>query len=575
VKGRWLELVANVSLLAAAAWVWWTFADLSRHRYFTIDEYQFGHATWLVAQGQRPYLDFYEHHLPLSYVVHAPLVGDPALGFRERALRLRAAVLAHALGLALALGASTWVVWRSREAALLATFLPFACGFSLLSAVDYRADGFAACWALAGFACLDANRRLARPLLAAAAGALLAAACLATQKMAYFAAAPLALLLVADRLRAARMPFVCRPAACLAAVALVFGAALLVGGALGMLPAAFERTILQGLRHEAIYPRVTVGRFLLPFLAATWPTTLPLLALAVLATLVERNRLWLFPLAAALVGGSLLRAQYPYNYVLHGLLLGLLAARGLAGLCERLAAAPRLAALRPLLWLTPLALLPQQLGFAAGRTGNAHQLALLEKIERFSGAGDAVIDGAGAALFRPHGSFYFYHGGAERQLFADYFERELVQDYRRSRALFWLRDLRLARLPEAVQALFREHYVQADGDLFALGFLTPRTLAAHHEVEIEVLRADEYRIFPASPAALEYAAPFEVRIDGERVSRGTLHLAEGRHRLEVGPGAPPLVISPLPPEVFWEPVSAGHVHSPLFEFGVRAGAEVR
>jgi hypothetical protein len=569
VTGRRLELVVLVLLLAAAAWVWLTFADLSRHRFFTIDEYQFGHATWLVSQGQRPYLDFYEHHLPLSYLVHAPLVAGPETPFAARALRLRAAVLGHALGLALVLGASGWAVLRSWQAALLSACLPFAVGFSLLSAVEYRADTFAGYWALAGFAILDANRRLARRGLAAAAGVLLAVACLATQKMAYFAAAPVAALLLADRLRAHSEPWLRHPGCFLAAVGLVFGAALLAGAALGLLPEAFERTVLQGLRHEAIYPRVGVGRFLRPFLAATWITTFPLLALAALACPFERNRLWLFPLAGALLGGASLRAQYPYNFVLHGLLLGLLAVRGLAELEERLAARrPKLA---PLLWLLPLALLPQQLGFVAGRTPNAHQLALLEKIERNSRPGDAVIDGAGAALFRPHGSFYFYHGGAERQLFPDFFERDLARDYRESRALFWIRDLRLARLPVAVRAFFREHYVPADGDLYALGFRTPRTLETGYEAVIEVIREGEYRVFPASPIGVGDPPPFEVRIDGERV-RGARYLAEGRHRLEVGPGAPPLVISPLPPEVFWEPKSGGGVHSPLFELEPGAGA---
>jgi hypothetical protein len=71
-----LEFGVRLAVGVVLAWAvvaTWSFAyDFGQRRFFTIDEYQYGHATWLVSQGQRPYLDFYEHHFPLSYVLHAP-----------------------------------------------------------------------------------------------------------------------------------------------------------------------------------------------------------------------------------------------------------------------------------------------------------------------------------------------------------------------------------------------------------------------------------------------------------------------------------------------------------------------
>ena len=51
----------------------------SQGRFFTIDEYEYGHATWLVAQGQTPYVDFFEHHFPLSYVIRRGSSAAPSI----------------------------------------------------------------------------------------------------------------------------------------------------------------------------------------------------------------------------------------------------------------------------------------------------------------------------------------------------------------------------------------------------------------------------------------------------------------------------------------------------------------
>ena len=80
-----MRVVTGLVLAWAVVSTWSLVYDFGQHRFFTIDEYQYGHATWLVAQGERPYLDFYEHHFPLSYALHAPIISDEA-GFVARAL---------------------------------------------------------------------------------------------------------------------------------------------------------------------------------------------------------------------------------------------------------------------------------------------------------------------------------------------------------------------------------------------------------------------------------------------------------------------------------------------------------
>ena len=253
-----------------------------------------------------------------------------------------------------------------------------------------------------------------------------------------------------------------------------------------------------------------------------------------------------------------MKAQFPYNYVFLGLVVGVLAGRGAGLVIARVT--PSLGALRPwapVLYLLPLTLLPGQWHFVEGTTSNEHQLAILQKIERFSDPDEAVIDNSGGALFRPHASYYYHHGEAHRAMFADYFANDLVDDYRRSQALLWIMDYRLLDLPASVHRYFQSHYVRADGSLFGLGFQLPATKASEHTMDIDVIREGDYHVFP-SPVRLG-AGPlkkpsseraYDFSIDGVPVTGQRVHLEEGEHRVTLLPHAPGYFITLLSPEAF-------------------------
>jgi hypothetical protein len=168
------KIVAGLALTWALVSIWAFVDQFAQQRFFTIDEYQYGHATWLVARGELPYVDFYEHHFPLSYVAHAPLLGAEG-SFVERALQLRAISFGYLLAMSLVLLASTWWVTRNPFVAALSAGLPLAFGFGLMSQVDYRADNFAACAMVISLALLEANRERASRSIAVAAGVSFAA----------------------------------------------------------------------------------------------------------------------------------------------------------------------------------------------------------------------------------------------------------------------------------------------------------------------------------------------------------------------------------------------------------------
>lgn len=543
--------------------------EFARQRHFTIDEWQYGHATWLVGRGDVPYRDFYEHHVPLSYVLHAPLLADEA-PFPERALRLRSIVFAWIASLSVLFGAAIFAATRSAPLAILTAFLPFSFGFGLLSLVDYRADNFAAFLFLAALALVEVNRSRARRGPSLVAGVLLGLALWTTQKMVYVVGGTglaLAVLDLARRRAGASRPRVARPGALLLGLGATLGAGTVALAAAGVLGQAFEITVLHAVAHEGAHPPMPLSRFAAPFLART-PITTPLFAVAALLALATpHGRFWLVPLTVAAASGAAIRAQFPYNYVLACLLLGIAALAGFAWVVQTIPLRGRLEAARPLLWLLPLLVLPEQIGFTSGVSDNRHQLALLAAVERFTDPDDVVIDGAGAALFRPHASYWWYHGGAHRRILPEVFSGRLLEDYRRSAAPLWIRDLRLRGLPQAVRDFFASHYVRVDGDLYALGFRLPPGGDAPRSVELDVVRAGDWNVIPAVRGDTGRAPGPWLHAAGRPVEQGRLHLERGRQVVSVAAGAPALLLSPLPAALFHETRIGAAPHSPTFEYG--------
>jgi hypothetical protein len=571
---------AVVVVLAIAALASFTFIhDFGQTRFFTIDEFQWGHATWLVAEGEVPYRDFYEHHFPLGYVLHSLLLQDDA-SFVERALRLRDIAFAYIALTALMLAGASYAANRSVEESLLSAILPASLGFSLMSAVDYRGDNWAIFGFLVGLAGIEINQRVRSRVLAAATGAALAAAVLMTQKIVLLGGFVVALMWLAsvlvrrspwrERLAALILP---HPSIFVAAGTGVVVVALLVGGWLGVLGTAFEINILQAVRHEGLYPGFSPTRYIAPFLGETIHTTIPILIFAIFHLAGGWKHFWTLPLLAALLGALTIRAPFPYNFVLITYLLGICAVRGYCELVRRLSPEEGTGSLVwPLWYLVPLALLPNQLGYLSGTSGNEHQLEVLRKIEAYTGEDDIVIDSAGGALFRPHRSYYWYQGKAHIQMFGDYWEKQFVPDLRASRAPFWIRSVRFAQLPQSAKHYARKHYVPFHEELYVLGFTTPETSVNEGAtLEIDIVRGGDYYISRnrgrkgSKPRPGRQPWTRDLRLDGEEIQGAKVHLREGSHSIIITPGAPSYRFSYLPPSAFGPPPFGRH-HTPMFEF---------
>jgi len=577
---RGVRFVTLVLLACATIGTLAFIRDFGQTRFFTIDEYQYGHATWLVTQGRMPYVDFYEHHFPLSYVLHAPIL--PSSGdFPQRALALRSMAFAYLAMAAAVLGISGWVVTANAFQGWLLACLPLTFGFGLMSAIDYRADNFAACLLVGCFAVLEANRVPRRRLWAGVSGVLFALAVFMTQKMVFIGGGAIALMLARDLLRGRRRAaaeiddvFLARPAVFVASGFLIGLAILGTGAALGMLPAAFETTVLHTIEHEAHYTKVDFWNYAQPFLAQTPFSSAAIFLFAASFLWFRRGGFWSFPLAVALLGCAAMKAPYPYNFVYPGFLIVICAVRGYGVVVDRVRVL-RTSSLWTFLYLLPLAIIPDQLAYLAGTTTNAHQLLMLRKIETFSTPADRVIDGAGGALFRDHASYYWYHGTAHREMFHEYFASDLVSDYRRSGSLFWIDDFRQRELPNRIRSYFERHYVHVDGDLYGIGFATPQTGDRVYSRTVDIVRAGEYNVLVVErrPDGRRIRGRRSedspgIEIDGQRVPAAKVQLAVGRHRVEVAAHSPAYIFTPLPTDAFSEVVGRRASHSPLFEYEI-------
>ncbi len=578
---RWMRTISIAALAATALYVLWFTYQFGQTRFFTIDEYQFGHATWMVAQGQLPYVDFYEHHFPLGYLLHGFFFPDDA-SFIERALLMRKITFFYLLLTMLLLGWVSFSATKNAFAGLLSVALPLSFGFGLMSAIDYRADVWAACLFIACLALLEHNRGRESWPLAALAGVLFAGSILMTQKMVIFAGGSIGLMLIPNilerlgliQVEPGRRLITC-PGTFVSSATAIGGVVLLASIATGTLPEMFEITFVQAIEHEQIYKPFSAWKYFPRFLEVTGLSTLAIVLAAIILFLSTAFRsFWLIPFVVVLIGGFLIRAPYPYNFVCLSFLLCICAVRGYTSIIDLAwPDGPSWRAVRPLLFLLPVAAIFQQLAFVAGTTTNAHQLNLLEKIEQHTTPDDTVIDDAGGALFRPDRGYYWYHSIAHVRLPGDYFSKQVIEDMRASRAPFWIYDMRFNILPPPARRYLVEHYIHVDSSLFGLGFrIQGASGQAEHKTKIDVIRAGEYWVsLDTRWSGTRYVrgreAPWQedLLLDGKPIESNPFFLEEGVYEVTALPRSPGYKISYFPAAVFGE-VGGGLPHAMLFEY---------
>ncbi len=544
------DLAVTVALAAALAWFAVLAVRLNLEKNFAIDEFQYAHASWLVARGDVPYRDFFEVHFPFVYQYGAlAWLGSPAAA--DGLMRLRMLMLPL-------LGLGVFSVMRlagaggRRRDGLIAGVLLLACLPFTVFATEIRPDAAAFMLYAASLAVLTA-RRWPADLRGFLSGAAFMAALWASQK-AWFYGVPVAAAFLVDVLRAARRktgrpPLVGNPVAFAGGVLAV---ALPVAGYLTATRSwgpFVQWTVRWAYGHQRNYPALSWTSAFEPF-ARQYAGYLVLAAAGIAVRWREALKrhdgrrdesrrfdfeiLLAASLAAAFVSFYAQRAPYGYSLLPFIGLVCVYAGTGTGAAYEcittRLARRPSplvagacLAALLVFVHLRSGMILAR-----ASRT-SADQRRTLATIGRLTGPDDAVYDNSGSSVARPHAHFYFYTDQVIRQS-GDELAREIPPAIERSGAVMVLRDARYKALPEAVRDYVAAHFQSYDGDLMLWGMEFPGPEGG----DFLAVKAGTYFLsFPGSKAGDGIPDEVTFRVDGRPADPAGAPLERGRHRVTV------------------------------------------
>jgi hypothetical protein len=500
------------------------------------DESQHLHVAWLITQGQVPYRDFWEHHLPFFHYVMAPLTvwlaERPAVYFAARGVMALVAALV------------VWLTWRlarrlSADGAVWAVVILALSPQFAETSTETRPDVPALAAHLASLLALASWRAGGSAAWLWAAGAAQGAA-LGLSVKAVLALPGVLALLIAPRPEGS--PGIGR----VGALARLFAAMAGVLGALFALLALIAGPdVLRGLYRDVVQDSLRFVDF-----GKTWPVFGSEIGIFLVAALgfllVVRVRgvgILAHPVHGALLlptlssAAILLLPRTPAVYQHAWLPLlpvtAIYAGLGVATLAEwsrrdrtRLGTGLALAAVVGAV-VVPAA---ETLVFTV-RNQNAADLRLMRRELRLACPGQAVIDGTALYVFRPaayrHGALI--RGVREWVARGVIPEEAIADDMRAARAPVAHADFRIRGMIGPVADLLRLHYVEGPDGLLVAG----SEIAAGPDGGRAIVN-----LLAEGPYLVAFDPGLEVAIDGTRVRPGWRALGPGPHEVTwTGPGS--------------------------------------
>ncbi|MCE9673270.1 hypothetical protein LY474_36230 [Myxococcus stipitatus] len=533
-RGRVLGWGLGAALLGFA----FQAARLAWNKAFSIDEFQYAHAAWLVSRGQVPYRDFFEVHFPFAYQALAPLFwlfGDAP----DTVLVLRVAMLVPLAGACVAVARLNRR--EGRLASWLAPLLLLALTPFTRFATEIRPDALAAALFLGALAVSSARPPTkARGFVS---GLLFVGAVWASQKVLFFGGLvglALAVDLVSRRGRAPAL--VERPVAFLAGVGAGLASVAAYLTATASWRAWWQWCFTWAAAHQQGYPGFSSWEYLGPVVGEqSWLLALGALGFAAslrawwrsgAARWSDADLLLLLAVPATFGSFALQRAPFPYSLLPF---LGVLApfmARGAVVLL----AAPRAPWARVACAVALVALLGAQ-AWTQERLleggGNGRQREVFARIATLTEPEDVVYDNSGGYVSRPHAHFYFYTDAYLRGTITDVLSHEVPQALIASGCVLRVDDLRTSGLPPSLKRFLATYYQPLDGDLHVWG--QRYDVPASGVLEERFLAVREARYFVEPAEALAQGA---LSIDGVPVTRAEVSLSRGVHAVRYEGRAP-------------------------------------
>jgi len=448
---------------------------------YSIDEFQYAHAAWLVSQGHVPYLDFFDHHFPFLYQLIAPifLIGE-AEPIDVRLLRVFMFV-----ALMVSLGLLAYLNKQFGWAAVLAPALFVAVRPMLSMAVEIRPDALALAFYLGSLALLvsPGNRTKWR---AAAAGLLFAATLWTTLKTVYFGL-PLLVAWGVDvvvKRRSAGRPITLQPWWFAGGAGVGVAAVLTYLLASGSLQAFWEWCVEWAFVHQEIYP------IRKSFWEYAWFQTLYtsygwMYALALVGVVNTLRQAWrerateglqlVFVGSLCAASGLIVmqRAAFAYNGIVWTAWVSLFAARGICQLADLLplggwpALGRRLIPAAAVLGCSVLACSQTQAVLKDHPID--YQNKVLREIAALTTPDDCIYDNSGSYVARDHAYFFFYTDRLLRAHRKGMLTMQAPLAITSNQCPLLFVDRRKHRLPDALQDWLDSHFVPYSGELHFWG----------------------------------------------------------------------------------------------------------
>ena len=505
-------------------------AGVVANRSIDPDESQHLHAAWLVAQGQVPYRDFWEHHVPLFHYAVAPLTAwlpdRPEVYLVARSLMAVLSAVAVILTWRLARRLSAdGAIW----AAVVLMFLPQFAETS----TETRPDVPALVAHLASLLALVRWREGGGPAFLWAVGAWQGTA-LALSLKSVFGLAGVLAVVASTRSDGSggwqgRLGSIAR---------LAGGVVLVVGTLLGVFAANGGEPALRGLYRDVVRGSVGFVDFekTLPSFGSELGAFLMGVLGLVLVLRVRGVRILEHPVHGAILVPTLtsvvvlLLPWTPAVYQ-HAWLPLLPVVAVYAGLA--LATLAEWARRDPTHWRVGIAVaavvaavvIPagESLVFAV-RNQNASELSVMRAQLRLACPGEPVLDGTALSVFRPaaYRQGALVRGVRESVARGHLAEEVIVDDMRAARAPVAHADFRIRGMVGPVAAFLRRHYIPGPDELLVVGASIPASTDGGRAL-IDPLRPGRY--------LLTFGPELSVRLDGIPVRRGWIDLQARRHEV--------------------------------------------
>lgn len=511
---------------------------LSMTKIFAIDEFTYAHAAWLVSNGQLPWLDFFEIHVPLLYQLLSMVFtlggDDPTLITLMRWFMLGPVLL------------TMWSMWRvnrdsSGVMALFGPILALIITDHVIRWIEIRPDVLAFSLVLLAATLPYATRPgpRARSLLAGIAFAL---ACWTTQKVYYygivFVAAWVADMYLWRKTRPDAGRYILGPPQWFAAGVLIIG--LCIASYLtvtGTWSAWWKWTIAWGAHHQDKYPGFSWHDHSYRLVQDYW-WILIFTAIGVVTCVKNLGRnsdshptdqLLVGLLISTFLSVAIQQAAFAYSYIPVVNMCCIFAARGMMEFWRVSRSASKLGQVSPLFiafaCLMLIVLMTHRAGTKlskqAART-NTYQLSVLKDLNRLTDPGDTMYDNSGSFVSRPHAYFMYYTDAGIRKSQAMKLVNEVPQAIISTQTVAELRDNRFERLPNQLKRFLDGHFQPFSGDIRLWG----SRFASGRKSSFTAVKAARYFVEPAV-----VAASGELFIDGEVVGE-TFDLARGAHTVE-------------------------------------------